>query len=81
MKNSHKSLRKIQIEKWAKDLNRPFTKKGSPHGQYMDEKMLSFISYQGNASPSCSTASQSTRGTVTRTASLSWGAVVQQSVS
>lgn len=50
MKNSHKSLRKIQIEKWAKDLNRPFMKKGSPHGQYMYEKMLSFISYQGNAS-------------------------------
>lgn len=50
MRNSHKSLRKIQIEKWAKDLNRPFTKKGSPNGQYMYEKMLNFISYQGNAS-------------------------------
>lgn len=33
-------------------LNRPFTKRGCPNGQYIYEKMLNFISSQGHANES-----------------------------
>lgn len=51
VKSSYNSTRKKDKplnQKWAKTLNRPFPKHGLQNGQEAHEKMLNFISHQGN---------------------------------